>query len=321
MGLGTKNVTKVSAEICKLLIGIVEQNYTNISNSILISELDDQGIKFLLEENFLTKGRDLEHYLDGDGNKYVQWYEHLNSFAYLSLSGLIKVTDDDLKTHDANISKIVNFFADEFEVTRNSRTKNNEHIEGFLYFIGDARLNNQKMVSIYFARRLSDPEIFRKVDGFFLGRSTTRLKKLILTSSYNIYPETTKTGAKIISVSKLLQLANRNNILFNLDYITNIIFGRGSESDLKPYAHSTEDGSMLFIGARSWKIRGGKQRQIIKIMCDNYASDPGEKLKWDLLLIEADIDEDTPSRFRDLFKDSKVKEAIIYDDGFVWFKT
>lgn len=50
-----------------------------------------------------------------------------------------------------------------------------------------------------------------------------------------------------------------------------------------------------------------------------YAADSKKKLKWDELLIEADIDESTTSRFRDMFKDSKIKELIASKDGYVWF--
>ena len=310
-------VTNISVQICKLLMGIIEQYEANIANRVLLSELGDEGAKFLLKENFLTKGRDLKHYWNGDDDKNVEWYDHLNSFAYLSLSGLVEVSKDDLKTYDVNFSKIVEFLADEFDVSRSSRTKNNEHIESLLYFVGDARLSNKKMISVYFARRLSDPEVFKKVDEFFLKQSTTKLKKLILTSSPNIYPEITKTGASIVSISKLLEMANSKK-LFNLDYIANVVFNKNNE-DPKPYIHCTEDGSLLFIGEESWNVGGSKKRQIIKLMCDHYAADSKKKLKWDELLIEADIDESTTSRFRDMFKDSKIKELIANKDGYVWF--
>ena len=320
MGLDGKNimaVTNISVQICKLLMGIIEQYEANIANRVLLTELGDEGAKFLLKENFLTKGRDLKHYWNGDDDKNVEWYDHLNSFAYLSLSGLVEVSKDDLKTYDVNFSKIVEFLADEFDVSRSSRTKNNEHIESLLYFAGDARLSNKKMISVYFSRRLSDPEVFKKVDEFFLKQSTTKLKKLILTSSPNIYPETTKTGASIVSISKLLEMANGKK-LFNLDYIANVVFNKNNE-DPKPYIHCTEDGSLLFIGEESWNVGGSKKRQIIKLMCDHYAADSKKKLKWDELLIEADIDESTTSRFRDMFKDSKIKELIANKDGYVWF--
>ena len=310
-------VTNISVQICKLLMGIIEQYEANIANRVLLSELGDEGAKFLLKENFLTKGRDLKHYWNGDDDKNVEWYDHLNSFAYLSLSGLVGVSKDDLKTYDVNFSKIVEFLADEFDVSRSSRTKNNEHIESILYFVGDARLSNKKMISVYFARRLSDPEVLKKVDEFFLKQSTTKLKKLILTSSPNIYPEITKTGASIVSISKLLEMANSKK-LFNLDYIANVVFNKNNE-DPKPYIHCTEDGSLLFIGEESWNVGGSKKRQIIKLMCDHYAADSKKKLKWDELLIEADIDESTTSRFRDMFKDSKIKELIANKDGYVWF--
>ena len=75
----------------------------------------------------------------------------------------------------------------------------------------------------------------------------------------------------------------------------------------------------LFIGEESWNVGGSKKRQIIKLMCDHYAADSKKKLKWDELLIEADIDESTTSRFRDMFKDSKIKELIANKDGYVWF--
>jgi hypothetical protein len=320
VGLDGKNImaiTNISVQICKLLMGIIEQYEANIANRVLLSELGDEGAKFLLKENFLTKGRDLKHYWNGDDDKNVEWYDHLNSFAYLSLSGLVEVSKDDLKTYDVNFSKIVEFLADEFDVSRSSRTKNNEHIESILYFVGDARLSNKKMISVYFSRRLSDPEVFKKVDEFFLKQSTTKLKKLILTSSSNIYPEVTKTGASIVSISKLLEMANSKK-LFNLDYIANVVFNKNNE-DPKPYIHCTEDGSLLFIGEESWNVGGSKKRQIIKLMCDHYAADSKKKLKWDELLIEADIDESTTSRFRDMFKDSKIKELIANKDGYVWF--
>jgi hypothetical protein len=320
VGLDGKNImaiTNISVQICKLLMGIIEQYEANIANRVLLSELGDEGAKFLLKENFLTKGRDLKHYWNGDDDKNVEWYDHLNSFAYLSLSGLVGVSKDDLKTYDVNFSKIVEFLADEFDVSRSSRTKNNEHIESILYFVGDARLSNKKMISVYFSRRLSDPEVFKKVDEFFLKQSTTKLKKLILTSSPNIYPEITKTGASIVSISKLLEMANSKK-LFNLDYIANVVFNKNNE-DPKPYIHCTEDGSLLFIGEESWNVGGSKKRQIIKLMCDHYAADSKKKLKWDELLIEADIDESTTSRFRDMFKDSKIKELIANKDGYVWF--
>lgn len=319
-GKNIGEVTKISVYICKLLMGASEYD-ANLTHTFLVSELGNEGIKFLLKEKFLTKGEDLDHYWDGDDNKDVDWHDHLNSFAYLSLSGLVKVSGDDLKSYDINFSRIADFFADEFGVAASSRTKNNEHLEGILYFVGDARLSNNKMVSVYFVRRLSHPEIFKKVDEFFLKQSTSRLKKLILTSSYNIYPDSTKSGARIVSVSKLLDLACSNKTLFNLDYLTNIVFNKDRDLDSKPYAHCTEDGSLLFVGEESWKVKGSKQRQVVRVMCDNYAKNPDKKLKWDALLIEADIDENTSPRFRDLFKDSAVKEAIVYDDGFVWFKT
>lgn len=320
MGLDGKNIMaakNISVQILKLLMGIIEQYEANIANRVLLSELGDQGAKFLLKENFLTKGRNLDHYWDGDDDKVVDWYDHLDSFAYLSLSGLIEVSEDDLKTYDVNLSQVIKFLADEFDVTASSRVKNNEHIENLLYFVGDVRLTNKKMIAVYFARRISDSENFKKIDEFFLKQSTSRLKKLILTSSPNIYPETTKTGTSIISVPKLLEMANSKK-LFNLDYIANVVFNKNNE-DPKPYIHCTEDGSMLFIGEESWSVGGSKKRQIIKLMCDHYAADSKKKLKWDELLIEADIDESTTSRFRDMFKDSKIKELIASKDGYVWF--
>lgn len=320
MGLDGKNIMaakNISVQILKLLMGIIDQYEANIAHRVLLSELGDEGAKFLLKENFLNKGRNLDHYWDGDDDKVVDWYDHLDSFAYLSLSGLIQVSEDDLKTYDVNFSQVIKFLADEFDVTASSRVKNNKHIENLLYFVGDVRLTNKKMISVYFARRISDSENFKKIDEFFLKQSTSRLKKLILTSSPSIYPETTKTGTSIISIPKLLEMANSKK-LFNLDYIANVVFNKNNE-DPKPYIHCTEDGSMLFIGEESWSVGGSKKRQIIKLMCDHYAADSKKKLKWDELLIEADIDESTTSRFRDMFKDSKIKELIASKDGYVWF--
>jgi hypothetical protein len=103
-----------------------------------------------------------------------------------------------------------------------------------------------------------------------------------------------------------------------MDYITNVIFGIGSD-EAKPDVYCTEDASTLFVGDKSWSIKGDKQRQIIKLMRDHYLENPEKKIRWQKLLDDADIE--TSSRSKDFFKGSAVAEAINHKDGFVWFKT
>ena len=319
MGIDGKNIKKISPQICKLLMEIVEQRNPNISNSVLISEFGEEIKNFLLKENYLTSGRSLEHYWLGDEDKdvFIEWDEKLKSFVYLSSSGkFVPIKDDELKTYDADIDKIVNFLSKEFDILESSKTKQNKHLEGFLYFVGNSQIQKKK-VAIFFARRLNDHEIFKKIEEFFIKESPTNLPKLILTSSNQFCPESLKSKAKIISIPKLIGLAN-GKALFNLDYVANILFGSGS-SEPKPHVYCSEDGSNLHIGKKSWPVNGDKQRQIIKIMCEFYLENPDNKIRWNTLLDEADIE--TSSRFRDLFKNSKVKEAIDFEDGSVWFKT
>ncbi len=320
MGINGKNITKISAQICKLLMEIVEQKNPNISHSFLSSEFGNDVTKFLLQENYLTSGHNLETYWLGGEDKDVdvEWNEKLNSFAYLSLSGkFTAIKEDGLKTYDADISKIVNFLAAEFDVLESSKTKQNQHLEGLLYFVGNAQIGKKK-VAIFFARRLNDNTIFKKIEEFFIKESTTSLPKLILTSSNHLCPESLKTKAKIISIPKLLGLAN-SKALFNIDYVANILFG-SSDDDTKPYAHCSEGGSTLFVGDKNWDVKGQSQRQVIKIMCELYSQNPDSKMRWNAVLSMADLDESS-SRFKDLFKKSSVKDAIDHGKGFVWFKT
>ena len=317
MGINGKNiVTKVSIQICKLLMGIIEQYDAVIAHRVLISELGDDGAKFLLKENFLTKGHNLEHYWDGDDDKWVDWYDHLNSFAYLSLSGLIKVSEDDLKTYNINFSRIMDFLATELDVFESSRVKQNQYLEGSLYFVGNAQIHKRK-VAIFFARRLNDHEVFEQIEEFFIKESVTSLPKLILTSSIQFYPKSLQASkVKIISIPKILDLSTNNKILFNIDYINNVLFGSGS-NESKPHIYCSQDGSVLFIGDKDWNIKGDKQRQIIKIMCDSYAQNSNAKQRWNTILAVADIE--TSASPRNFFKGSTVINAINYGKGFVWF--
>lgn len=318
MGDIRKDLTKLSPRICNLLMEIVEQKNPNISHSVLTSEFGDEATKFLLKENYLTSGHNLESYWlsSEDKDVDVEWNEKLKSFAYLSSSGkYMPVKEDDLKTYDADFDQIINFLAKEFDVLESSKTTQNKHLEGILYFVGNAYVQKKK-IAIFFARRLNDNSVLKKVEEFFLRGSTSSLSKLILTSSNSHCPESLKTKAKIISIPKLLELAN-SKALFNIDYIANVVFG-GSENEPKPYVYCNEDGSSLYIGNKSWTVNGDKQRQIIKIMCDFYAENPGEKIRWNSVLDQADIE--TTSRFRDIFKKSAVEEAMDYQKGFVWFQ-
>ncbi len=315
MGFNGKNLTP---KICKLLMEIVEQKNPNISHSVLFSEFGKDVAKFLIDQNYLTQGESLESYWLGSEDKdvYVEWNEKLKSYAYVSFSGkFVAVKEDDLKTYDANFEKIVSFLAKEFDVSESSKTKQNQHLEGLLFFVGEARINKKK-VAIFFARRLNDNEVLKKVEEFFI-KPTSSLTKLVLTSSNHFSPESLKNKSKIISIPKLLGLSN-SKALFNMDYIANVIFGIGSD-EAKPYVYCTEDASTLFIGDKSWSIKGDKQRQIIKLMCEHYLENPEKKVRWQELLNEADIE--TSSRPRDFFKGSAVKETINHQNGFVWFKT
>ncbi len=315
MGFNGKNLTP---QICKLLMEIVEQKNPNISHSVLFSEFGKDVAKFLIDQNYLTQGESLESYWLGSEDKdvYVEWNEKLKSFAYVSSSGkFVAVKEDDLKTYDANFEKIVSFLAKEFDVSESSKTKQNQHLEGLLFFVGEARINKKK-VAVFFARRLNDNEALKKVEEFFI-KPTSSLTKLVLTSSNHLSPESLKNKSKIISIPKLLGLAN-SKALFNMDYIANVIFGIGSD-EAKPDVYCTEDASTLFVGDKSWSIKGDKQRQIIKLMCENYLENPAKKTRWQELLDDADIE--TSSRSRDFFKGSAVAEAINHKDGFVWFKT
>ncbi|MBU6141060.1 MAG: hypothetical protein KGP29_05870 [Proteobacteria bacterium] len=316
MGLNGKNLTP---QICKLLMEIVEQKNPNISHSVLFSEFGKDAAKFLIDQNYLTQGQSLESYWLGSEDKdvYVEWNEKLKSFSYLSSSGkFVAIDDDELKTFDANFEKIISFLSKEFDVLESSKAKQNQHLEGLLFFVGDARINKKK-VAIFFARRLNDNEVLKKIEEFFIKESTSSLPKLILTSSNQHCPESLKTKAKIISIPKLLGLAN-SKALFNMDYVANIIFGIGNDEP-KPDVYCTEDASTLFVGNKSWSIKGDKQRQIIKLMCKNYLENPEKKIRWQELLNDADIE--TSSRSKDFFKGSAVAEAINHKDGFVWFKT
>lgn len=315
MGFNGKNLTP---QICKLLMEIVEQKNPNISYSVLFSEFGKDVAKFLIDQNYLTQGESLESYWlsSEDKDVYVEWNEKLKSFAYVSSSGkFVAVKEDDLKTFDANFEKIVSFLAKEFDVLESSKTKQNQHLEGLLFFVGEAWINKKK-VAIFFARRLNDNEVLKKVEEFFI-KPTSSLPKLILTSSNYLSPESLKNKSKIISIPKLLGLPN-SKALLNMDYISNVIFG-SCKDEAKPDVYCTQDASTLFIGDKSWSIKGDKQRQIIKLMCDHYLENPDKKIRWQELLDDADIE--TSSRFRDFFKYSAVAEAINHQSGFVWFNT
>ena len=315
------NITKISSQICKLLMEIVEQDSPNISHPVLISEFGNEAAKFLLKENYLSPGRNLETYWLSaeDKDVEVEWNAKLKSFVYLSPVGkFVKVKEDDLKTYDVDLGKIVSFLSKELVVLESSIVKQNQYLEGLLYFVGSGYFQKKK-VAIFFARRLNDNSTLKKIEEFFIKESPTNLPKLILASSNNSCPELLKfSKAKIIPITKLLGLATDNKSLFNVDYVANILFG-GKGDDLRPYVYCSENGGILFVGDKSWPVKGDKQRQIIKVICDSWQKNPDSKMRWRELLDQADIE--TESRFRDFFKNSKVKEVFDYDDGFVWFKS
>lgn len=312
---------KISAQIFQLLMEAADQQNPSISHSVLSSELGEECVKFLLKESYLERGRDLETYwLSGeDADVEIEWIEKLQSFVYLSRRGkLVPIKDEELKTYDVNFGRISDFIAKELDVFPSSRNKQSEYLEGLLHFVGEAQIQKRR-VAVFFARRVTHHIALNQIEEFFIKESPTSLPKLILTSSNYLSPESLRTSkAKIISIPKLLKSAKEKSIL-NMDYIGNVLFANAGD-ELKAHVRCTEDGSTLFVGDKSWIIKGDKQRQIIKVMCDLYAENPDGEMRWNIVLSMAELDEST-SRFKDFFKDSAIKEAIAHAKGFVWFKT
>ena len=309
---------KIDSQTFRLLIDIVEQADPNITHSHLKSNLGTKITNNLIQNNYFSKGRDLEtYYLPGqDREVYVEWNNDENSYFYLSDFGkLLPVEEEEVKTYDINFTKLTEFIANQFDISKNSRKNSNGYVDYNLFFLGEEHIKKKKY-AIFFARRLNDQINFKKIDEFFAKESPTKFPKLILTSSNEHCPTQLSKKAKIISIPKLLTFSQGK--LFNIDYISNILIS-GADDEFKPYVRCNEDASTLFIGDDSFDIKGDKQRQILKVMCDFYAEDSDSKMRWNTILNSADIE--TESRFSDIFKRSAVKEKIGAKDGFVWFKT
>lgn len=309
---------KIDSQIFKLLIDIVEQADPNITYSHLKSNLDKEVADNLIKNDFLTKGRDLETYYlpDQDREACIERDEDSESLVYLSDFGtFLPVPEDELKTSNINFTKLTDFIADQFDISKSSRSSSNNYLDNHLFFVGEDYIKKKKY-AIFFARRLNDQINFKKIDEFFLKESPTKFPKLILTSSSEHCPSQLSKKAKIISIPKLLTFSKDK--LFNMDYIANVLIS-GADDEYKPYVRCTEDAGTLFIGDESFDIKGDKQRQILKVMCDLYDEDSESKMRWGTVLNIADIE--TGSRFSDIFKRSAVKEKIGAKDGLVWFKT
>ena len=309
---------RINSQIFKLLINIAEQADPNITYASLQSNLGKKVADNLIQNNFFNKGRDLETYYlaDQDREAYIEWNENQNSFVYLSDFGkFLPIPEDELKTFDINFVKLTDFIANQFDVSKNSRKNPNNYLDNLLFFIGEENIKKKKY-AIFFARRLNDQMNFKKIDEFFSKESPTKFPKLILTSSNQYCPTKINDKAKIISIPKLLTFSKDS--LFNMDYIANILRS-GAIDEYKPHIYCNEDASALFVGNNSIDIKGDKQRQIIKVMCDLYADNSDSKMRWSNVLNIADIE--TESRFSDIFKKSAVKEMMSAKDGFVWFKT
>ena len=296
-------------------MNMLENMEPNVTHRQLFSTFSYAADDFT-KAGFLEKGHDLEMYCPDGYTEYVNifWSDKLNSFAYLGDNHrFIAIDPKHLKTYNLNINAVIDFLRTELDILPS--TKSTSHLQGFLHYLGNTFIEKRK-IAIFFARRVSDQAMLNQIEDFFT-QSPTNLPKLILTSSRPPTPRSLITKVKIISIHDLLEHSSSQK-LFNMTYIANILF-RSSNQEYKPYIHCTEDGGTLTVGNEQFKIKGDKQRQIIKIMCNSYQFDPDKPIRWNSLLDEADMN--TNSRVRDFFKDSPIlKKVINYGDGFIWFE-
>lgn len=185
-----------------------------------------------------------------------------------------------------------------------------ERISGVLWEIGDARLlRRNSRVSIWFARRLGDAEVWRQVVAYLVGRPPSDFRVFITTSVAVQLRCVDLSRHEIIEIWAVDD--HGVGLVVEPSYLAAQLTNGAASSGDDPVRHAS-GFRHLWVGDRKFSFNGDKHRQIVEYLFNAWArGEPGVSSA----AMFADLEFETASRLCDIFKGHKDWKALIEAKG------
>jgi len=310
--LMTRSLKRIDERAVALCRDIVEAPGCRISSAVLFDYHREAG-QNLIETGVLTAD---DHdpvavsAVDHDDEPVsLTWSPEHGGYGYFSPSaGWVAVPAEKLQQFHVDMGALIARLVDRLDLPSTARPT--ERISDVLWEIGDARLPGRNgRVPTWFARRLGDADVWRQVVAYLAGRPPSDFRVVITTSA------AAQLQRDELSRHDIIEIRDVDDHGFGLvvepSYLAAQLTSGASSSEEDPVRHAS-GFRHVWVGDREFRFNGDKHRQIVEYLFNAWAR--GEPSVSSAAMF-ADLEFETTSRLRDIFKGHKDWKALIEAKG------
>lgn len=308
----TRSLKRIDERAVALCRDVVEASGCRISSAVLFDYHREAG-QSLIEAGVLKADAHdpvavsaVDH---DDEAVSLTWSPEHGGYGYFSpAAGWVAVPAERLQKFHVDMEALIGRLVDRLDLPGTARPT--ERISGVLWEIGDARLPGRNgRVPIWFARRLGDAEVWRQVVAYLAGRPPSDFRVVITTSA------AARLRREELSRHDIIEIRDVDDhglgLVVEPSYLAAQLTAGAASSGENPVRHAS-GFRHVWVGDREFRFNGDKHRQIVEYLFNAWTR--GEP-SVSLAAMFADLEFETTSRLRDIFKGHKDWKALIEAKG------
>ncbi len=308
----TRSLKRIDEQAVALCRDILEASGCRISAAVLF-DYHRQAGQSLIETGLLTADAHdpvavsaVDH---DDEPVSLAWSPEHGGYGYFSPeAGWVAVPAERLQEFHVDMGGLIARLVDRLDLPGTSRPT--ERISGVLWEIGDARLPGRNgRVPIWFARRLGDAEVWRQAVAYLAGRPPSDFRVVITTSAITRLPREELSRHDIIEIRDVDD--HGVGLVVEPSYLAAQLTTGAAPSGDDPVRHAS-GFRHVWVGDREFRFNGDKHRQIVEYLFNAWTR--GEPSVSSAAMF-AELEFETTSRLRDIFKGHKDWKALIEAKG------
>jgi hypothetical protein len=295
----------------------IETRSGRISSSVLDNHVSAKIAASLRESGLLAKDSDssaIAPPADYDDTPIpLSWSPEGDSYGYFSSTlGWIEVETGRLVQYRIDIPAIIGSLIS--KVTSSSSPAPIQLLENILWEVGDVRLPRRtRRVSVWFARRLHDPSIWKQIQKLMQGRPSTDLRILLTTTPAARLPTQSVHSHFIVPVFDALE--HGGSLVIDPAILAARVNNPFSAPD-QIVTHSADFGVVTIRGNEN-RFTGSKQRALMAQLVLAWQSGQ-PKLLTTKVLLEAEYKDSVNTLAKAFSGRRDWRQFAAEDDGFCW---
>jgi len=308
----TRFSSRIDERASRLFTRIVETREAQITGAVLrdyhaASAAPLIGAGLLVPDAPVPAATSLVDHDDEPVN--LEWSPENRAYGYFSpAAGWVSVEEKRLQVYRVDAPAFLQRLTSRLDLPIKARPA--ERIAGVLWELGDARLPRRgRRVPVWFARRLTDRDVWRQVVAFLGGRPAADFRVMVTTSPTCGLAQADLSRHQIIALDDLVDFGA--GLIIEPTFLAAQLKTGADSRAADPVRHAA-GFRHFWVGDREFRFGGDKRRQIVEYLFNAW-EDGVESVSTEVMF--ADLEFKSSSRMRDIFKDHEDWRDLIEATG------